>query len=129
MKLSKICLVLLIIICANCSIDKSVVISSTVATTPPPYSTSILNKTTIKSQKVELGTRPPGATTTLTINVGNNQLIIQCEELIINQNITFNGSGATVIIEYSKLSNTSYQINHALGTSGTFRMEKKKISF
>ena len=50
-------------------------------------------------------------------------------ETIVNQNITFNGTNSTVIIEYSKLSNASYQINHDLGANGVFRMEKKKITF
>ena len=96
----------------------------------------ITNETVIKSRKVEFGKKkklssPSVPSAILTVQIDKGQtLLIQCKSLIINQNSTFLcDSGATVIIQYTKLKRKAYHINQRLGENGVFRMEKEQINF
>lgn len=120
---------LFIVVACSCASEKSVVIGFGANSTS--ITTKIDNKTIVKSKIVELGFKSSSPTNSLLIIeiAKEKELVIQCEELVINQDIQFTGTDVTVIIEYEKLVAKNYHVNARVGDKGIYRLEKKKITF
>jgi len=112
----------------GCQLEKSVILGTIPSTTP--ISSRIVNKTSIKSKTVEIGTKQSTSSpSTVVISIDDGkELIIQCKNLMINQPVQFSGKDVTVIIEYEKLK-SNYSISTAVGVNGIYRLEKKEIEF
>jgi len=113
---------LFLLLLTGCSVFEKNVIFNTSA---------IHNNTTIRAKKIQIGDAAA-----LTVNIDTSKtLILQCKKLVVKQDVTFNvtpvlgKSRATVIIEYSKITNGNYTISQNLVPFGIFRIEKKKIAF
>jgi hypothetical protein len=129
MKAHLILLFLFIAFVCSCSSEKSIIVGSSAASSST--TSNIDNKTIIKSKVVELGIKstPPNNSTLIVSIAENKELIIQCKELIINQDIQFTGTNVTLIIEYEKLISNNYYVKASVGSNGLYRLEKKKIAF